>query len=202
MSSYRRLTSFDAKQYRDHLIRLDSDSRYARFSGITSDAIIERYVDSINWRWCKIIGHFHQGILRGAAEIRLEATFFPGEAELAFSVEKEFQNTRVGTNLMARAFLFLRNRHVNIAHVVCLLSNARMQKLALRYRADVKAYSGDVFISIEVPFGTMGSLLAEMADGYLGWMNTNLEMALQFPHLGSLVAAQRARQQQDGTALH
>lgn len=84
------------------------------------------------------------------------------------SVEREYQNTRIDTNLMARSLIILRNRRIDTAHIVCFLSNSRMQKLALRYRADREAYNGDVFMSIEVPLGTVGTLLSEMADGYIG----------------------------------
>jgi hypothetical protein len=181
MSAYRYLRSIDANAYRDHLLRLDADSRYGRFSNVLSDKSVKQYVDEIDWTWCKIIGFFGNGALRGAAEIRYERALFPASADLAFSVETEFQNTRVGTNLMARSLLNLRNRGVNTAHVVCLLTNTWMQKLALRYRADTMARNGDVFLTIEVPYGTAGTLLAEMADGYIGWMDASLRMAMQFP---------------------
>ncbi|MEI6557390.1 MAG: GNAT family N-acetyltransferase [Rhodospirillaceae bacterium] len=177
MSAYRLLLSIDAGRYREHLLRLDADSRYARFSGTTSDATIERYVEAIDWKWCMIIGYFEDGALRGAGEIRYETALFPTRAELAFSVEAGFQNTRVGTNLMARSLIILRNRGVNTAHVVCLLSNRRMQKLALKYRADVEAYSSDVFMTINVPCGTMMTVLSELADGCVGWMAAGLGSA-------------------------
>jgi GNAT superfamily N-acetyltransferase len=186
MSAYRHLLSMDAEQYLQHLLRLDADSRYARFSAITSDATIRRYVDDIDWHWCNIVGYFDDGKLRGAGEIRYRTSLFPKSAELAFSVEREYQNTRIGTNLMARSLIILRNRHIDTAYIVCLLSNTRMQKLALRYRADREAYSGDVFLSINVPHGTMATLLSEMTDGYIGWMNTSLDLALKLPRPSSL----------------
>lgn len=178
MGTYRQLLNTEATRYQEHLLRLDSDSRYARFSAITSDDTIRRYCGSIDWRSTKIIGFFKDGVLRGAAEIRYDLRPLPDQAELAFSVEKECQNSRVGTNLMVRALLNLRNRAVTKAHIVCLLSNRRMQKLALRYRADFKAYRGDVFLTIDVPYGDISSLLAELVDGYLGWMNAGIDIVL------------------------
>ena len=141
-----------------------------------------------------IIGYFDKGILRGVAEIRYEERIFPRQAEFAFSVEPTFQNTRVGTSVMARSLIILRNRGVETAHVVCLLSNTRMLKLALRYRANVAAHSGDVFLSIRVPYGTVGTLLAEMTDGYLGWMNAKLDAVLELPRPSPTGAADRPRQ--------
>ena len=178
MGTYRQLLSTESNRYQEHLLRLDSDSRYARFSAVTSDDTIRRYCNSIDWRSTKIIGFFKDGMLRGAAEIRYDQRPMPDAAELAFSVEKECQNSRVGTNLMVRALLNLRNRAVTKAHIVCLLGNRRMQKLALRYRADFKAHRGDVFLTIDVPYGDISSLLAELVDGYLGWMNAGIDIVL------------------------
>ena len=178
MGTYRQLLNTEAKRYEEHLLRLDSDSRYARFSAVTSDDTIRRYCNSIDWRTSKIIGFFKDGVMRGAAEIRYDHRPLPDSAELAFSVEKECQNSRVGTNLMVRALLNLRNRAVAKAHIVCLLGNRRMQKLALRYRADFKAHRGDVFLTIDVPYGDISSLLAELVDGYLGWMNAGIDIVL------------------------
>ena len=200
MSAYRNLLKVDADLYKQHLLRLGADSRYARFSGVMSDEAIVRYVDSIDWNWSRIIGYFDKGELRGVAEIRYEMKTFPSQAELAFSVEASYQNSRVGTNLMARSLLILRNRGINTAHVVCLLSNTRMQKLALRYRANMAAHSGEVFLSIAVPYGTVGSILAEMTDGYFGWMNANLEAALKFPRVGAAIATARPKTPSDQVA--
>jgi len=189
MTVFRYLNRTEAYQYREHLLRLDADTRQARFSAVTSDNTIRRYYDDIDWRLIKVIGYFRDGILRGAAEIRYEPRLLPGEAELAFSVERPFQSSGVGTNLMARALINLRNRGVARGHIVCLLANRRMQRLAMKYRANVKAYSGDVFMTIDVPRADAGSLLAECADTYLGWMNLGLDMALQFPGPAKLMAA-------------
>ncbi|MEI6557620.1 MAG: GNAT family N-acetyltransferase [Rhodospirillaceae bacterium] len=178
MGTYRQLLSTEMTRYQEHLLRLDSDSRYARFSAVTSDPVIRRYCEDIDWRTTKIIGFFKDGVLRGAAEIRYDQRPLPDQAELAFSVEKECQSSRIGTSLMVRALLHLRNRAVTKAHIVCLLSNRRMQKLALRYRADFKAYRGDVFLTIDVPYGDISSLTAELVDGYLGWMNAGIDIVL------------------------
>ena len=197
MSTYRQLLNTEAHRYQEHLLRLDADSRYARFSAVTSDDTIRRYCASIDWRCTKIIGFFKDGVMRGAAEIRYDQRPLPDQAELAFSVEKECQNSRVGTNLMVRAILNLRNRAVSKAHIICLLSNRRMQKLALRYRADFRAYRGDVFLTIDVPYGDISSLMAELVDGYLSWVNAGIDImlgpkghpALQRPTLQANLAA-------------
>jgi GNAT superfamily N-acetyltransferase len=184
MSDYRTLHRADAELLVEHLLRLDGDARYARFNATTSNATLRKYVADIDWGKTRIIGYFNDGILRAVAEIRFSKIFLPKEVELAFSVEKPYQSNRVGTTLMARALLFLRNRGVRTAHIVCLLANGRMQKLALRHRADLQARSGEVFLSIKIPYGDVGSLLSEVTEEYLNWFNASLDMAVRVQTAG------------------
>lgn len=181
MSAYRRLLRMDADLLRDHLLRLDAESRMARFYAVTSDATIRKYVDSIDWDWARFIGYFQHGQLHAVAEIRFETATPPKEAELAFSVERGYQNGRIGTNLMSRALILLSNRKVRRAHIVCLLSNGRMQRLALRHRANVRSMSGEVFLTLDVPHGDIGSLLSEITDEYICWMSMGWDLALSLP---------------------
>ena len=181
MKSYRRLSRADAEHLTGHLLRLDDDSRHARFNAATSDATIRKHVAAIDWERVLFIGYFDQGVLRAVAEMRFNDAFLPQEAELAFSVERPYQNGRLGTNLMSRTLVALRNRGVRTAHIICLLANGRMQKLALRHRADVRAHSGEVFMTIRIPYGDIGSVISEITDEYIGWINTGLDLALGLP---------------------
>jgi len=177
MAVYRRLNSADISLYRDHLLRLDEDSRYARFSGFLSDASIASHCAGLDGRDTMILCYFSEGQLRGASEIRYEARLFPSSAELAFSVERPFQGSRVGTGLMKRALVLLRNRGVRQAQVVCLLTNHRMQKLALKFRSDARASRGEVFLTVTVPPLDAASLMSEWQEGYLGWLASGLDFA-------------------------
>ncbi len=183
MRYFRHLHHFEADLYRDHLLRLDPDSRYARFTGTLPDASIRSYVNSIDWSKSELIGCFSDNLIRGAVEIRYSATNVSSEAELAFSVEKEFQNTRVGTHLMDKSLILLQNRQIKTAHIVCLLSNKRMQKLALRHRANVRSYSGDVFMTISVPNRTWDTVASELTDSYFAWLRWGIEWASKTPSL-------------------
>jgi RimJ/RimL family protein N-acetyltransferase len=170
MAIYRVLYRSEAEMYLAHLRRLDFDARYARFAGSMNDEAIYKYWSAIDWRSLTILGFFSDGKLRGVAEIRYEPRLFPKSAELAFSVERGFQNSRVGTTLMRRALLFLANRGIGVAHIVCLLNNRRMQRLALKHRCFVQASSGDVFMTVTVPPLDTASVLAEFWDSQLLWM--------------------------------
>ena len=129
MNTYRTLCSREAFQCRNHLLRLDEDSRSARFAARISDNTVRRYCADIDWRNTRIVGYFQDGILRAAVEV-LGFNSPSSVAELAFSVEAPFQDKRIGTNLMVRARTFLRDRGVTRSQVFCLLTNRRMRCLA------------------------------------------------------------------------
>ncbi len=177
MVIYRRLFAAEAPLYREHLLRLDAESRYARFSAFQSDSSIRSYCANIDWRSTTLIGAFAEGTLRGAAEICYERRPFPTSAELAFSVERGHQSSRIGTRLIWRALHILANRRVHHAQIVCLLGNHRMQRLALKHRALVKASRGEVFMTLAVPPASPTSLMIEWADGYFGWLISCLNTA-------------------------
>ena len=59
-----------AGPYRDHLLRLDADSRRSRFGGAVSDAFITNYIELSLGLDAVIHGFFVDGVLRGVAELR------------------------------------------------------------------------------------------------------------------------------------
>src|SRR6188768_3606615 len=91
-----------AGPYRDHLLRLDKDSRRNRFGGAVSDEFIENYIELSLGLDAVIHGFFVDGILRGVAELRPLGNGFAEEAEAAFSIETPWQSNGVGTALLAR----------------------------------------------------------------------------------------------------
>jgi RimJ/RimL family protein N-acetyltransferase len=73
--------------------------------------------------------------MRGAAELRMIGESWPTDAEGAFSVEKDFQNGGVGTQLLGRIVRAARNRGVSRLYMNCLAENRKMQRLAKKYEA-------------------------------------------------------------------
>src|SRR5690349_18263753 len=102
MTVYRKLLPGEADRYRDHLLRLDRDDRYARFCGIRSDGAIGGFCAALDWHTAVVIGCFVQGTLRAAAELRTDPVRWPGEGELAISVEAAWQNRGIGAALLRR----------------------------------------------------------------------------------------------------
>src|SRR5262249_44725081 len=112
----RKLWLGDAQDYRDHLLRLDAESRRNRFGLALAGQLIEAYVDSPTWSGAVMHGFLVDGVLRGVAELKPFGAAFPTEAEAAFSVEKPWQSHGVGSALLARTLLAARNRGIRQVH--------------------------------------------------------------------------------------
>jgi GNAT superfamily N-acetyltransferase len=163
--SVRKLWVGETGAYRDHLLRLDHDSRHRRFSGAVSDEVVIRHAATAGDLGVVVHGFFVDGTLRGAAELRLHGSMVPREAEAAFSIEKEWQSHGVGTILLERTLLTARNRGIKLLRMDCLADNRRMQQLARKFAADLTFDFGSVVGEVAAPRFTPMSLMREaMAD--------------------------------------
>jgi GNAT superfamily N-acetyltransferase len=161
----RKLWAAETDAYRDHLLRLDRDSRHRRFSGTVSDEFIARHAATANEAGVVVHGFFVDGVLRGAAELRRNGSVFRHEGEAAFSIEQPWQSHGVGTELLERTLLSARNRGIKSLHMVCLADNQRMQQLARKFEADLSFDFGSVVGEVDPPRSTPLSLMREaMAD--------------------------------------
>ena len=165
--SIRKLWVGETDAYRDHLLRLDHESRHRRFSGGVSDEFIARHAANANAVGVVVHGFFVDGVLRGAAELRPNSAAFAHEAEAAFSIEQPWQSHGVGTELLERTLLSARNRGIKALHMQCLADNRRMQQLARKFEADLKVDFGSVIGEVDPPHSTALSLMREaMADSH------------------------------------
>ena len=165
--SIRKLWVGETDAYRDHLLRLDHESRHRRFSGGVSDEFIARHAATANAVGVVVHGFFVDGVLRGAAELRPNSAAFAHEAEAAFSIEQPWQSHGVGTELLERTLLSARNRGIKALHMQCLADNRRMQQLARKFEADLKVDFGSVIGEVDPPRSTALSLMREaMADSH------------------------------------
>ena len=163
----RKLWIGEAARYRDHLLRLDAESRRNRFGLEIADELIESYVVSPTWSGAVMHGFIADGVLRGVAELKPFGAAFPTEAEAAFSVEQPWQSHGVGSALLARTLLAARNRGIRQIHMACLPDNARMQQLARKFDAELSFDLGNVVGEVAAPHPTPLSILHEiMADGH------------------------------------
>jgi len=165
-SVIRKLWVTETEAYRDHLLRLDRDSRYRRFSGTVSDDTVARHAATANELGTVVHGFFVDGLLRGAAELRRVGSPLRHEGEAAFSIEQPWQSHGVGTVLLERTLLSARNRGIKSLHMHCLAENERMQQLARKFDAELSFDFGSVVGEVDPPRSTPLSLMREMmADG-------------------------------------
>jgi GNAT superfamily N-acetyltransferase len=163
----RKLWIGETAQYRDHILRLDPDSRRNRFAGGVSDDFIRNYVDLTIGLDAVVHGFYIGNSMRGAAELRPLGLKFPRQAEAAISVEKPWQSHGVGSVLLRRTLLAARNRGFRLLHMACLADNRRMQQLARKFDAeltfDFESVIGEVESSRPTPLSVMREL---MSDGH------------------------------------
>lgn len=163
----RKLWLGETAVYRDHLLRLDPDSRHRRFSGAVSDEVIARHAATADDVAVVVHGFFVDGVLRGAAELRHIGGMFSRRAEAAFSIEQPWQSHGVGSALLERTLLSARNRGAKSLAMHCLADNRRMQQLARKFEADLRFDFGSVVGEVDPPRYTALSLMREaVADAH------------------------------------
>jgi len=163
----RKLWIGETDAYRDHLLRLDPDSRYRRFSGAVSDETVARHAASARGIGVVVHGFFVDGLLRGAAELRQSGSLFSRQGEAAFSIEQPWQSHGVGTELLERTLLSARNRGIKSLRMDCLAENMRMQQLARKFDAEFSFDFGSVTGEVDPPRSTPLSLMREaIADNH------------------------------------
>lgn len=172
----RKLWIGDTNAYRDHLLRLDPESRRNRFGGGVSDEFIHRYVEVSRGLESVLHGFFVAGTLRGVAELRPLGTVFAHEAEAAFSIETPWQSLGLGGVLLERTLLAARNRGIKLLHMACLADNRRMQQLALKFDAELTFDFGSVVGEVTAPHPTPLSLMREMIADSHGFATAMLDV--------------------------
>ncbi len=163
---FRKLWAADNAALRAHMLRLDQESRRMRFGTPVTDYFIEQYADNALGSHSIAHGYFVDGVLRGVAELRGFRGVAGGEAEAAFSVEKDFQNRGIGTELFSRTVLAAQNRGIYKLFVNFLSQNARMQAIAKKFDAVVTYDSDGGHAQIEAPRANAFSIWKEaLTDG-------------------------------------
>jgi GNAT superfamily N-acetyltransferase len=169
--SIRKLWITEGELYRDHLLRLDAQSRRNRFAGAVSDQFLREYAELAPSIDVVIHGFFVDSILRGAAELRPVGPPGGREAEAAFSIEKPWQSHGVGSMLLERTLLAARNRGLKFLHLACLADNKRMQQLARKYDAELSFDFANVVGEVAAPRATPLSLMREILADSHGFAN-------------------------------
>lgn len=120
---------------RDHLLRLDSESRHDRFNGFLDDGFIERYAARCAADGTIIVAYMENGIVRGAAELHPPEQSEDGLPEVAFSVEGCVRRRGVGSLLFQRVISEARWNGYRKLRVTTGAQNHAMRALAAKFGA-------------------------------------------------------------------
>jgi GNAT superfamily N-acetyltransferase len=162
VTTIRRLGSCGSGAIRDHLLRLDDEDRRLRFSGPVSAARIEAHCASLDLSRVPVLGGVVAGTVRGIAELRPLPGGWPRAAEVAISVERRHQGRGIGGALLHRLTLVARNRWILRLHLLCLVDNGRMMRLARGLGGGLSFAEGQVEGTIDLAWPTPWTVLEEV----------------------------------------
>jgi GNAT superfamily N-acetyltransferase len=171
----RRLWAADMPAFRDHLLRLDPQSRRDRFSGGVSDDFLVHYAAHCFGAGDLVFGAFVDGALRGAGELRSADSIWSERApfaqkavaEAAFSVEEPYRRRGLGERLFARIVRAASNHGVQTIEIMCQADNRPMQRLAAKFSTELRFEAHEV----------NGRLIARRPTAYSLWREATQDVA-------------------------
>ena len=128
---------------RDHLLRLDADSRRDRFHGFLDDSFIERYAAKCADDGTVIIAYIEDGVVRGAAELHPPDQSSDAVPEIAFSVEARVRRQGVGSILFRKLIAEARSRGYDSLRITTGAQNQAMRALANKFGAHLTFRHGE-----------------------------------------------------------
>lgn len=139
----RHLRPSELPRFRDHLLRLDSDSRRDRFNGAISDAFIEDYARRCFEEGATVVGYVEGDRVLGAAELHERPDLERPTGEIAFSVEKELQHRGLGSRLFKRLIMHAYALGYTRLRVTTHPDNSAMKALAHKFCAKLVFEHGE-----------------------------------------------------------
>lgn len=146
----RRLRPSELPLFRDHLMRLDGESRRDRFNGVACDAFIKDYAARSFAQGATVVGYVEGGRVLGAAELHERPDLDPPTAEIAFSVEKPLQHRGLGSQLFQRLIAHARALGYTRLRVTTHPHNEAMRALARKFNARLSFEAGETVGLIEL----------------------------------------------------
>ena len=147
---------------RDHLLRLDPESRHDRFNGFMDDSFIERYAAKCADDGTVIIAYIEDGAVRGAAELHPPDRSPDALPEIAFSVETSARRQGVGSILFRRLIRESRFKGYRSLRITTGAQNQAMRALANKFGAHLTFRQGESTGSID-PMQLPQAELAKLA---------------------------------------
>jgi GNAT superfamily N-acetyltransferase len=128
---------------RDHLLRLDRESRHDRFHGFMDDSFIERYAAKCAADGTVVIAYFENGVVRGAAELHPPDQSPDSLPEIAFSVEACVRRQGVGSILFKKLIAEARFKGYRYLRITTGAQNTAMRALAHKFGAHLTFRHGE-----------------------------------------------------------
>ena len=135
---------------RDHLLRLDPESRHDRFHGFMDDSFIERYAAKCADDGTVIVAYFEDGVVRGAAELHPPDQSPDAQPEIAFSVEARARRQGVGSILFKKLITEARSKGYRSLRITTGAQNQAMRALAHKFGAHLTFRHGESTGSINL----------------------------------------------------
>ena len=143
--TYRELEKDIYGTWYEHLLRLGPTSRYMRFGHAVSDDFLRDYARSMDRHNIVAYGAFVDGALRAVAELRRISDLCPLDGEIGLTVEDDWQDTGIGTDLLFHVQAAARQRGVETIYMICSRKNYRMRSVAQKVHARVKPLPNQIF---------------------------------------------------------
>ena len=164
-------------QLRDHLLRLDPESRHDRFHGFMDDSFVERYAARCADDGTVIIAYIEDGVVRGAAELHPPDQSPDSLPEIAFSVEARVRRQGVGSILFKKLIAEARSKGYHSLRITTGAQNQAMRALAHKFGAHLSFRHGESTGSIDLKPQAQGEAvplaIATPADAVRAMVSVN-----------------------------
>src|SRR3954453_11271702 len=141
--SIRTLTALEMPLLREHLLRLDRESRRDRFNGAADESFVESYAARCLADGTVVVAYVEEGKVLGAAELHQPDSSGDGMPEIAFSVERSARRKGVGSTLFKRLITEAEGRGYERLRITTGYSNEAMRALAHKFGARLTFRQGE-----------------------------------------------------------
>jgi GNAT superfamily N-acetyltransferase len=142
--SIRSLINQELPLLRDHLLRLDPESRRDRFNGYADEGFIDRYAKKCASDGTIIIAYFAaDGAVHAAAELHQPDLSTDSLPEIAFSVEAHLRRKGIGSILFKQLIAVARSLGYENLRITTGSQNQAMRALANKFGAHLMFRQGE-----------------------------------------------------------
>jgi GNAT superfamily N-acetyltransferase len=144
---------------RDHLLRLDPESRRDRFNGGIGEDFLQGYAERSFAQGAIVVAFLQDGVVRGAAELHAPEWSEDGVPEIAFSVESRLRRQGIGSALFEQLLQEAHRAGYTRLRVTTGGQNVAMKALARKFGAELSFVSGEA--SGTVDLGSLPQLVTD-----------------------------------------